>query len=68
MTPDPKVGWHALWIAPCLWIATVIGTVVDWPITKVKEIIAKIKHERQLKKWRSNPVTARLRKLSGQDK
>ena len=56
-TPDPKFGWHILWIAPALWIGDLIGR----PIAYFK----KRAQRKRMEKIMNDPEIVELARLAG---
>lgn len=57
MKPDPKFGWHILWIGPLLWV----GMWVNIPIQYYKER----KQRKHIEKIMKDPEIAEMARLAG---
>ena len=57
MKPDPKFGWHILWVVPALWIGAIIGI----PIQYYRDY----KSSRSIKKAMKDPEIAEMVRLAG---
>ncbi len=57
MSPDPKFGWHAYWIAPLL----IAGYLIGRPI----EYLKKRKQRKHMEKIMRDPEIAELARLAG---
>ena len=59
MRPDPKFGWHILWIAPALWLGDLVGRPLAY--------LEKRKQRKYMEKIMKDPEIAELARLAGLD-
>jgi len=62
MRPDPKLGWHTLWITPLACMAVSIAFPCRWMVDRMRSRL----HKRRIRAiLRDNPDIRDLSRLSG---